>query len=544
MKRRVLPNNIVVFCLFISCLWMGLNSTTLAQTANGNASVLGNECFQLTGNNAWEAGSVFFPDTLNLNQPFSFQMNMNFGSQDAGGADGIVFVLQNNSATELGMAGGSLGWFGIQNSVGVEFDTYENIPESDPVEDHIAILRDGIIDHGTAQNLAGPVSAKGSGANIEDGQDHLVQINWNPVNYNLRVYFDCEVRLSTTLDLVNTIFNGDSLVHWGFTGASGGAFNPHSVCLLDLQNGSTDTLEVCPGDAVPLTAGPSQDGIYTWTPGTNLSGTAQRTVTATPDQDITYTVSYRDSCGISTVDTLVLNLASAVSLNLGNDTTLCTGSMLLLNPAIGAGTISWSDGSTSPTLPVNSSGQYSIAVQDTSGCTLRDTIQVDFVDPPVVSTHPDTAICGSEEDLLLIAAPIVPNTIYIWSTGDTATEISVNTTDLYVITAMNGCSTATDTTEIIFFKWEEGYFIPNVFTPNGDGFFDQFVVENFQEEDFHLRIFDRWGRKLFDTFDNEAGWNGTNSGTKIPTGAYYYVIQTRDCLGEVVEDKGVLSLLR
>ena len=507
------------------------------QTLNGDARDLGNGCYQLNRDSMWTVGSLFFPDTLNLNRPFNMLMEINFGTRDLGGADGVVFILQNNSATELGAAGGSLGYFGISNSIGVEFDTYENIPEADPFNDHIALMRDGSIAHNSPQNLAGPVSANANNADIENGADHLVQIKWNPANFSLDVYFDCDLRLSHTIDLVNTIFGGDSLVYWGFSAASGGAFNGHTVCLVEPVGGVLDSLGICQGDTASFMAGPSQDGVYLWEPAYNASGTVSQTIDVWPEVDTTYTCRYLDPCGIPTVDTFEVQYTSPDKPDLGNDTTFCTGLTYVLDPGLSGVNFNWSTGSSADTLAVDSAGTFILEVSDASGCFLSDTVEVDFVAPPTVTSSPDTTICGSDSGYTLTVLPIAFATDYVWSNGDTATSLHVTETGVYTVEAINSCSTATDSTEVTFFKYEEGYFIPNVFTPNGDSFNDTYLIENVDPEDFKLQIFDRWGREVYHSLDRDEGWNGTQSGTSVKPGIYFYLVRTRDCQQEIVKKK-------
>ncbi len=113
----------------------------------------------------------------------------------------------------------------------VEFDTFQNNggadqgPEafSDPTYDHIAIMKNGVSDHASSSNLAGPIQASISSVNIEDGVDHDVKIEWVSSSQTLNVYFDCNLRLSITEDFKNTIFEGDSSVYFGFVGSTGGA---------------------------------------------------------------------------------------------------------------------------------------------------------------------------------------------------------------------------------------------------------------------------------------------------------------------------------
>ena len=105
-------------------------------------------------------------------------------------------------------------------SLGIEFDTYYNGNLNDMYPDHIAIHRDGNTNHSSPNALAGPVQADPDDIDIEDGEDHAISITWDPFSQEIRVYFDCQFRLSTSIDLVNSIFGGETNVWWGFSAST------------------------------------------------------------------------------------------------------------------------------------------------------------------------------------------------------------------------------------------------------------------------------------------------------------------------------------
>ena len=81
---------------------------------------------------------------------------MSFGAND-GGADGNCFILQPTGTNVLGIGGGGMGFEGIPTGFAVEFDSYQNSsPNNDPWFDHIAFLKNGVVNHGSANNIAGP----------------------------------------------------------------------------------------------------------------------------------------------------------------------------------------------------------------------------------------------------------------------------------------------------------------------------------------------------------------------------------------------------
>ncbi|MFN0031233.1 MAG: lectin-like domain-containing protein [Flavobacteriales bacterium] len=264
---------------------------------NGSATATGNDCYQLTAEINTQNGTVWYGEQIDLTQPFDLSFLMNYGSLDGNGADGICFVLQTVGTSAIGESGGGLGYLNFGTSLGIEFDTWQNAEYGDPWEDHIAIEMDGDINHNSANNIAGPVQADPFDVNIEDGEDHVVRITWNPITQELEVYFDCVFRLLGEIDLINEVFSGQELVYWGFTAATGGSYNYQTVCLQENIVTSANEVMICAGASAELGAGSSLDGVYNWQPADYLNDTDTAVVVATPPVTTTYTVTFTDLCG-------------------------------------------------------------------------------------------------------------------------------------------------------------------------------------------------------------------------------------------------------
>ena len=85
---------------------------------------------------------------------------------------------------------------------------------------------------------------------------------------------------------------------------------------------------------------------------------------------------------------------------------------------------------------------------------------------------------------------------------------------------------------------------PNAFAPHGiNQIFKPFVIFG-ETVDYQLTIYNRWGELLFETKDKDQGWNGKYKGRVQPMGAYVFHVRVVQQSGRVVEDKGVLTLLR
>ncbi|TAD86201.1 MAG: hypothetical protein EAY75_09100, partial [Bacteroidetes bacterium] len=163
-------------------------------------------------------------------------------------------------STSVGTGGGGLGYLGITPSLAVEFDTWQNTGMGDPSFDHMAIMRNGVTDHTLNSNLAGPVTMLPGAPNVEDCQWHLVRVTWSPLTNQLQVYFDCQLRLTYTGNIRQTIFNNTSNVFWGFTGATGGSRNRHAFCLDYVSFTQFDQeVSICRGGATQIDVG---SGLY------------------------------------------------------------------------------------------------------------------------------------------------------------------------------------------------------------------------------------------------------------------------------------------
>ena len=223
-------------------------------------------CIRLTNTSQNQRGGAWHDCQLSLDADFDLEFTVSFGTTDADGADGIVFVLQpfgvgNNV---IGSTGGSIGYENgpFNPSLAVEMDTWQNADVGDPWFDHIALTSDGSIFH----NVEGPVQAHSVLSNIENGQDFPFRVVWDAGTQTLEVYFDGDLRLTYTGDIATPFFGGNPLVHWGFVASTGGAVgNQQRFCLVEadftthpesVTAGPEGPWEVCLGDELVLTAEP------------------------------------------------------------------------------------------------------------------------------------------------------------------------------------------------------------------------------------------------------------------------------------------------
>jgi len=179
---------------------------------------------------------------------------------------------------------------------------------------------------------------------------------------------------------------------------------------------------------------------YAWNTGSTV-----QTIYVCNSVSTLYTLTVMDANGCISSDTITVVPPTTCSVNLGNDTTLCSTSPLVLHAGPGF-VYMWSDSTTADTLSVTQSGTYWVQVSNAStGCVASDTITVLIFNPPVVSavadSLPDSLGC---RNITGTVSGGTPPYAYSWSTGDTLQIIhvcdSLATTYTLTVTDSNGCS--------------------------------------------------------------------------------------------------------
>lgn len=218
-------------CKTLAALFLSFFCTVISYcqtyTLNGSARQDNCNCYTLTPELLGQSGSVWNNNKIDLSRSFDFRFNVYLGCRDANGADGIAFILQTVNSS-VGRSGAGLGFEGVSPSIGIELDTYRNGDYNDPDFDHISILANGNLKHGS--DLAGPIEASATSNNIEDCNWHVLRIAWNATTKEITTYFDGVLRLTAKIDLLKDIFGSAESVYWGFSGSTGGLYNEQKFC--------------------------------------------------------------------------------------------------------------------------------------------------------------------------------------------------------------------------------------------------------------------------------------------------------------------------
>lgn len=240
---------------------------------------------------------------------------------------------------------------------------------------------------------------------------------------------------------------------WYSVTISGGCFSQQFTDSVFVSNAATlcglnisipdDT--ICVGECVDLVAATigsfTAPVTYAWNNGIIATGSV---VNVCPTVTTTYEVIGTDSTGLADTAIVTITVVTPPVINLGNDTTICAAPFTLDAGNIGA-SFSWQDGSNTQLFSVDSSGVFSVTV-DNGVCINTDSIVINY-DPAIVNLGPDIITC--QPDTVVFDAGVL-FVSYLW--GDNSTDQTLNAlnTGMYSVEVTNssGC-TALDTTEII-----------------------------------------------------------------------------------------------
>jgi len=197
------------------------------------------------------------------------------------------------------------------------------------------------------------------------------------------------------------------------------------------------------------------------------------------------------------------------------------------------------------------SGLYHLSVTDTALCSTESSIVISVYENPVPAFSGQDTI-STEEPVEIDAG--ANHASYNWTTGETSQFITAIYEGWYgvFIESLQGCYGG-DSVYVLFTTppplepQDNLIFVPNAFSPNGDGLNDEFkaIASSNQITSFHMYIYNRWGEQIFECSDITQGWDGEYKGQPSPTGAYVYKIAyTISQMPDAISISGVVVLVR
>jgi len=228
----------------------------------------------LTPADYWKGGAIWYRDKIPVKKGFTTDFSFRFSDgedkfteEEYPGADGITFVIQNQSNDVIGTLGGGGGYKKISNSLAVEYDTYYNNDDdseyedfNDPNENHIAVFCNG-----TETNTCDHYSKAHLGTTaimpiVPKGRIYYSRIEYDYKQNELRVYLDTiaefvshPVLVISNIDLSQMLDLDSEEYAWvGFTSATGNAFERHELLSWDFCSAPTSAIIIDVEELKPL----------------------------------------------------------------------------------------------------------------------------------------------------------------------------------------------------------------------------------------------------------------------------------------------------
>lgn len=317
-------------------------------------------------------------------------------------------------------------------------------------------------------------------------------------------------------------------------------------------NVTADTNITCAGDSVFLNATAGLGGAnFVWTPVAGLATPNSSSTWAAPMQTTTYSVIASEGGCLDTASVTIEVLPTPKADYLSSLERGCMPHTVSFTQTSTDGTFyTWDFGDGSPVSNEESPlheftdpGTYnvSLTVVAPGGCssTIND-IEITVVSPPVPEFHSDPSFP------VQLSLPVTSVNFFndsedarsvSWQFGDGEVSGEENPSHTYqtegtymvTLTASNEEGCTRSVTHGPYVIMAPDLFIPNVFSPNGDGINDIFRVDYTGSQPFRIQILDRWGVQIYESRNHYKGWNGLNEdGNPVPDGVYYYYVKVGD----------------
>ncbi|MBL7745476.1 MAG: gliding motility-associated C-terminal domain-containing protein, partial [Chitinophagaceae bacterium] len=325
---------------------------------------------------------------------------------------------------------------------------------------------------------------------------------------------------------------------------------------------AVDPAPICEGKGVQLQLTTNATG-FTWTPVNDLSSSTISNPVANPKATTLYTVVVKlGRCTLTDDVTVTVMPAPVPDAGINGD--ICYGQSYTLQP-VGDPTFtySWTPSSFltsatgySVTAYPDKTTTYTLSVTDNNGCTslVTDNVTVNVTPPIQVRTFPaDTVVyAGAQVQLLATSA----GTYYSWSPAAglnnpsipnpvaTAPLIDGAVVNYIVTTTTDAGCTGEGMITVRVFKGPDIY-VPNAFTPNGDGKNDKFIPFPVGIKQIsYFRVFNRWGQMLYSTTTLNQGWDGMFGGMEQASGVYVWMVEGVTMDNQKITKKGTVTLVR
>jgi gliding motility-associated-like protein len=293
----------------------------------------------------------------------------------------------------------------------------------------------------------------------------------------------------------------------------------------------TTTPLICEGEDVMLTSNTST-GTYSWSGPNGFTSTSEDpTITgAATAASGTYTLTVTENGCTSPPSTIDVAVNPLPNVTTNADMTICEGTDVTL-AGQGAITYSWDNGVTNGATFTPGVGTVTYTVTGTqNGCSASASVTVTVLPLPVANAN--TSVNSGYAPLAVTFLNASSNaTSYAWDFGNGSNSTNTNPlpvvysdpgTYAVILTASNGVCDSTWTDSIVVISYPAmTVHVPNVFSPNGDGSNDEYVIDVQNGKAFEMTIINRWGNPIITITQLNNGWDGKINGKDADDGVYF-----------------------
>ncbi len=319
------------------------------------------------------------------------------------------------------------------------------------------------------------------------------------------------------------------------------------VDIFPTSDAPADTI-ICLGDEIVLSH--TSTNTQVWTNLQNNETTNGISITIAPSTLSSYQLAVSNECGTSR-DTTVVDVSKVIP-TAGPEKTICVSEPVVVF-ATGGVNYSWIPASdfSSPTnsttiLTPRENVDYTVIVKNEIGCQAIADLPVTLFPISFVSAGEDkiiqfgesASLNGSSSEGTIIWTPDYRlsclDCLQPLSRTDSTIKYTISLTDSF------GCKYSDETLVLV----EGSLYIPNAFTPNGDGINDFFGPEAIDVSKYSLKIFNRWGEIIFTSNNLKNGWDGTFKGKTVQNDVYVYQLNYEFNTGKTGNAVGRVTLIQ
>jgi gliding motility-associated-like protein len=309
------------------------------------------------------------------------------------------------------------------------------------------------------------------------------------------------------------------------------------------------SLSICTGGTVPTLPTISTNSLTgTWNPSV-VSNQSSGVYTFTPSAG---------QCVTPFTFTVTVNTIVPPAFSFGTSQSVCIGST---PPALPGTSTNGITGTWSPSVVDNQNSAVYTFTPTAGQCATNATFNYQVNAIPTVIVRTDTTV---QDGAIVPGVNLIssPGASISWTnsnpsiglaasgTGNIPSFVAINTgstpvtATITVTPSLNGCTGTARTYTITVLPLNKDVFVPNVFSPNGDGKNDQLFVYGNYIDKVTMRIFNQWGQQIAMINNKSQGWDGRHNGKPQPVGVYVYVLKAEMTDGRTINLKGSITIIR